>query len=451
MDIIKYIYKNIQYNTIIWGLFCIPLLLACDAVSKSSNLSEIELTKKRKLMVEYQIKARGIKNKKVLSAMLKVERHKFVPKFLWDQAYNDYPLPIGEGQTISQPYIVALMTELLNLKGDEKVLEIGTGSGYQAAVLAELCDKVYTIEIIPSLAETAKKRLKKLGYTNVYVFCGDGYLGLKKYAPFDGIIVTCAPPYVPKPLIEQLKEGGRMVIPVGETYQELKVLTKKKGKIIEKSIIPVRFVPMTGKYVKGDVKLPKPDYKGKMSVEEAIYKRHSVREYSKNPLSLKEISQLLWAANGINIDGITGATRSFPSAGGLYPLDVYLVVFNVKELEKGLYKYLPYKNKLSLVFAGNLKSALYEASYYQEMFNSAAAVIVYAYDYNKIRQRYGERGVIRYSHMDIGHSAENVYLQAEALGIGTVAVGAFNDKKMEKVLNIKDKKVLYLLPLGKKQ
>jgi len=424
---------------------------ACGALSKNSNLTEKELEKRRRLMVEYQIKARGVKDKRVLSAMLKVKRHKFVPEYLWDQAYNDYPLPIGEGQTISQPYIVALMTELLKLKGDEKVLEIGTGSGYQAAILAELCKKVYTIEIIPSLAESAKKRLKKLGYTNVYVFCGDGYLGLKEYAPFDGIIVTCAPPYVPKPLIEQLKEGGRMVIPVGETYQELKVLIKKKGKIIEKSIIPVRFVPMTGEYVKGEIKLPKPDYRGKMSVEEAIYRRRSIREYSKEPLNLKDISQLLWAAAGITVDGITGASRSFPSAGGLYPLDIYLVALNVKNLENGLYKYIPEQNKLKLVFAEDLRDRLYEASYYQDMFRTASAVIVYAYDYDRIEQRYGKRGVIRYSHMDIGHSAENVYLQAEALGIGTVAVGAFNDKKMEQILKIKDKTILYLLPVGKKK
>ncbi len=201
-------------------------------------------------MVEYQIKKRGIKDKRVLKALLKVKRHLFIPEYLWEKAYNDYPLPIGEGQTISQPYIVALMTELLQLKGKEKVLEIGTGSGYQAAILSKLCDKVYTIEIVKYLAESSKKKLKSLKYDNVFVFYGDGYLGLEKYAPFDGIIVTCAPPYVPEPLKKQLKEGGRMVIPVGEAYQELKVLIKEKGKIKEKSIIPVRFVPMTGDNIK---------------------------------------------------------------------------------------------------------------------------------------------------------------------------------------------------------
>lgn len=197
-------------------------------------------------MVETQIIARGVKDKRVLEAMLKVERHKFVPLNLQKYAYEDYPLEIGEGQTISQPYIVALMTELLELKGNEKVLEIGTGSGYQAAILAELCKKVYTIEIIPSLAENAKKLLKNLGYKNIKVKTGDGFYGWKEYAPFDGIIVTCAPSDIPKPLIDQLAEGGRMVIPVGDIYQELLLIKKEKGKLIRKSIIPVRFVPMTG-------------------------------------------------------------------------------------------------------------------------------------------------------------------------------------------------------------
>lgn len=200
----------------------------------------------RKKMVETQIIARGVKDKRVLEAMLKVERHKFVPLNLQKYAYEDYPLEIGEDQTISQPYIVALMTELLELKGNEKVLEIGTGSGYQAAILAELCKEVYTIEIIPSLARRAKGLLKKLEYKNIKVKIGDGFYGWKEYAPFDGIIVTCAPATIPPKLIEQLAEGGRMVIPVGDIYQELLLIRKIKGKLIKKSIIPVRFVPMTG-------------------------------------------------------------------------------------------------------------------------------------------------------------------------------------------------------------
>jgi len=204
----------------------------------------------REKMVEMQIKARGVKDPRVLSAMLKVERHLFVPKDLQSSAYTDQPLPIGEGQTISQPYIVALMTELLELKGGEKVLEIGTGSGYQAAILAEMAKEVYTIEIIETLATSARKLLLQLGYQNIMVKAGDGYLGWPEAAPFDAIIVTCAPDHIPKPLIEQLKEGGRMVVPVGTYSQELKKIVKRSGKIEPTDIIPVIFVPMTGEGVK---------------------------------------------------------------------------------------------------------------------------------------------------------------------------------------------------------
>jgi protein-L-isoaspartate(D-aspartate) O-methyltransferase len=204
----------------------------------------------REKMVETQIKARGVKDPRVLSALLKVERHRFVPEEYLNSAYSDQPLPIGEGQTISQPYIVALMTELLELKGDEKVLEVGTGSGYQAAILGELAQEVYTIEIIESLASVAKNRLSESGYQNVKVKAGDGYLGWPKAAPFDAIIITCAPDHIPKPLIEQLKEGGRMVVPVGAYAQELKKIVKRSGKIETTDVIPVVFVPMTGEGVK---------------------------------------------------------------------------------------------------------------------------------------------------------------------------------------------------------
>lgn len=199
-------------------------------------------------MVESQIILRGIKDKKVIEAMLKVERHLFVPQDLRDFAYEDRPLPIGEGQTISQPYIVALMTEVLNLKPTDKVLEIGTGSGYQAAILAEIAKEVYTIEIIESLGKRAEKLLKELGYKNIKVKIGDGYLGWEEFSPFDCIIVTCAPDHIPQPLIDQLVEGGRMVIPVGERfYQELVLIEKREGKIEKKGIIPVLFVPMIRK------------------------------------------------------------------------------------------------------------------------------------------------------------------------------------------------------------
>ena len=201
----------------------------------------------RELMVKTQIEDRGIKDKKVLRAMIKVERHKFVPLELIDHAYKDRPLPIGGGQTISQPYIVALMTELLQLKGGEKVLEIGTGSGYQAAVLARLAKKIYTIEIIPELAAGAEKLLKNLGYENVEIKTGDGWLGWKEHAPFDAIIVTCAPGEMPLRLIEQLADDGRMVLPLGTGYQELKLIRKIKGAIKIENIASVRFVPMIKK------------------------------------------------------------------------------------------------------------------------------------------------------------------------------------------------------------
>ncbi|NJO88356.1 MAG: protein-L-isoaspartate(D-aspartate) O-methyltransferase [Chloroflexia bacterium] len=199
----------------------------------------------RERMVENQIRARGVSDQRVLVAMEKVERHLFVPKGYQYKSYDDSPLPIGEGQTISQPYIVAYMTEILKLDGTEKVLEVGTGSGYQAAILAELAKEVYTIEVIKILGERAQKLLEDLNYKNLKVRVGDGYQGWKEHAPFDAIIVTCAPTHVPEALKEQLAEGGIMVIPVGQKYaQELVVLTKKKDKLVKKETIGVRFVPM---------------------------------------------------------------------------------------------------------------------------------------------------------------------------------------------------------------
>lgn len=223
------------------------LFISLNCESKKSSP---DYKKLREQMVENQIEARGIKDKKVFAALKKIERHKFVPSAYESFAYADGPLPIGEDQTISQPYIVALMTELLKLKGNENVLEIGTGSGYQAAVLAEIAGHVYTIEIIKNLAKKAKKLLKKLGYKNITVKHGDGYKGWKKYAPFDGIIVTAAPENVPEPLKQQLKIGGKMVIPVGKYYQQLMVITRTKEGFKQEIKIPVRFVPMTGEVQK---------------------------------------------------------------------------------------------------------------------------------------------------------------------------------------------------------
>lgn len=203
--------------------------------------------KQRLAMVERQIVARGIADENVLNSMRDVPRHLFVPEGLQASAYDDCPLPIGSGQTISQPYIVALMTELLRPDSDDVILEVGTGSGYQAAVLAEIVDTVYSIEIICELQERADSTLKALGYTNIHTRCGDGYNGWPEAAPFDGIIVTAAPEKVPRPLLEQLKEGGRLVIPVGEIIQYLEVHTRHGDKYTKERSVPVRFVPMTGK------------------------------------------------------------------------------------------------------------------------------------------------------------------------------------------------------------
>lgn len=208
-----------------------------------------KLASLRDQMVDTQLIARGISDPGVLAAFRKVPRHEFVPPGLQDSAYDDSALPIGEDQTISQPYMVAIMTELLKLKGSEKVLEVGTGSGYQAAILAELCRKLYTIERIGPLSKRAEGILKKLNYHNVEYIIGDGTEGFSPSAPYDSIIVTAGCPQIPPPLIDQLAEGGSLVIPVGERfYQTLTVVTKEKGKIKIEPSIGCVFVPLVGKY-----------------------------------------------------------------------------------------------------------------------------------------------------------------------------------------------------------
>jgi len=220
-------------------------ILACH--SKGGEEEKVDYKALRKDMVEHQIKARGVKDENVLKAMLTVPREEFVPESIKSRAYDDCPLPIGDGQTISQPYIVALMTELLKLKKGDRVLEVGTGSGYQAGILAEMGCDVYTIEIIETLSLKAQEVIKKLGYNNVHFKIGDGFVGWEEYAPYDAVIVTCAPGEIPKPLIDQLAEGGRLVIPVGEHLpQDLVLAIKENGKIKEYPITSVAFVPMTG-------------------------------------------------------------------------------------------------------------------------------------------------------------------------------------------------------------
>lgn len=213
---------------------------------------EAGFIKKRQQMVNSQIKSRGIRDGAVLGAMLRVQRHLFVPAAYQSEAYEDYPLPIGEGQTISQPYIVALMTEAAEIKPGDKVLEVGTGSGYQAAILGCLTDKVFSVEIRENLARQASESLALLGYSQVKVRCADGYFGWPEEAPFDAIIVTCAANHIPPPLFHQLNEGGRLVIPVGSTvfFQTLTLIKKTKGQPVIKQLLDVRFVPMTGEIEK---------------------------------------------------------------------------------------------------------------------------------------------------------------------------------------------------------
>ncbi len=208
--------------------------------------SETRYVEARERMVDQQLVARGVRDVRVLEAMRSVPRHEFVPERQRDAAYTDGPLPIGEQQTISQPYIVAIMTELAKLDATSRVLEVGTGSGYQAAVLQEVAGEVFSIEIVPELAQHARTLLPRLGYGEIHLREGDGYQGWPDTAPFDAILVTAAPPEVPEPLIEQLAVGGRLVVPVGRWNQQLVVLTKSETGVEREVIFPVRFVPMTG-------------------------------------------------------------------------------------------------------------------------------------------------------------------------------------------------------------
>lgn len=228
------------------SLLLFSFLTATMAVPYSSgDTGSDAFQKNRKQMVEVQLKGRGIRDTAVLHAMATVPRHLFVAKHLRRRAYDDGPLPIGHGQTISQPFIVAYMSQIIRLKPGQRVLEIGTGSGYQAAILAEMTDHVYTMEIVPPLAEKAGKRLKKLGYRKINTRQGDGYHGWPEAAPFDAIVVTAAAEFIPPPLIKQLKEGGRMIIPVGSPFfvQHLLLVTKNRGKITTRNLMAVRFVP----------------------------------------------------------------------------------------------------------------------------------------------------------------------------------------------------------------
>jgi protein-L-isoaspartate(D-aspartate) O-methyltransferase len=234
------------------GILLAAIILAtgCLAISLCLASGPVdEATQAERRQALYQLLKKEISDKRVLAAILKVPRHRFVPERYQGQAYANHPLPIGESQTISQPFIVAYMTQALKLSGKEKVLEVGTGSGYQAAVLAETAGEVYSVEIIESLSQRAGKVLRKLGYKNVHLKVGDGFDGWREHAPYDAVMVTAAPAQVPPPLVKQLKEGGRLSIPVGKSAwdQDLITYVKRKGRLVQVDSLPVRFVPMTGK------------------------------------------------------------------------------------------------------------------------------------------------------------------------------------------------------------
>ena len=244
---LKYLLKKkYRLSCIITLITATALLLNIWVSFAHTSETEESMQKARSRMVARQIKRRGIKDLSVINAMLKVKRHLFVPEKMIPYAYQDHALSIGHKQTISQPYIVALMTELLEIKKDDSVLEIGTGSGYQAAILGELAQDVYSIEIIQALGKKTGQLLKSLEYKNIHLRIGNGYQGWPEHAPFDKIIVTAAPDHIPKPLIEQLKTGGRLVIPVGKSHQKLLLIRKDKNGVKRENIIAVRFVPMTG-------------------------------------------------------------------------------------------------------------------------------------------------------------------------------------------------------------
>ncbi len=244
------------------ALLCCYILLMCihsyagelpfndsgiQGQSSNSPIEQFEL--QRRQMVKYQLRDRSIRDERVLAAMAKVPRHQFIGSSWRDLAYSDRPLPIGHSQTISQPYIVAYMTATAEIAPEDKVLEIGTGCGYQAAILGEIAKEVYSIEIIPQLAEKARRTLGQLGYENIEVKTGDGYQGWTEHAPYDAIIVTAAPEHIPQPLIDQLAINGKMVIPVGKWYQDIVVLTKTKDRIVEERTLPVIFVQMRRKFL----------------------------------------------------------------------------------------------------------------------------------------------------------------------------------------------------------
>jgi protein-L-isoaspartate(D-aspartate) O-methyltransferase len=418
-----------------------------------------ERVAEREAMVREQLGE--IRDTRVLEAMQRVPRHAFVPEALQPLAYGDHPLPIGYDQTVSQPLVVAHMTELLDVQPGQHVLELGTGSGYQAAVLAELGAEVYTVEIVPELAERAAQVLKDLCYDRVHVRAGDGYYGWPERAPFDRILVTFAAAKVPPPLIEQLAVGGLLVMPIGPGEQQwVTVLHKDEaGNVTRERTWPVRFVPMTGEHAQnpgaqeevhsseGEIMLPQPTLVGKLTFEQVLAERRSVREFTRDSLTLSELAQLLWAAQGITSEE---GYRTAPSAGATYPLEVYALVRRVAGLAPGVYHYSAgpggNESRLQPVGVHDPSVALNQATG-QECVAECAIAIGIAAIPSRTEARYGSRAE-RYVHMEAGHAAQNVLLQAQALGLGAVPVGAFDDHGLKNLLQTPGD-ALYLIPVGR--
>lgn len=417
------------------------LLLSCGC-GRASPPSEPAWARARAAMVEL-ISRRGIGDPRLLSALAAVPRHLFIPVAYreYPEAYGDYPLSIGYGQTISQPYIVAYMTDRMKVRPGEKVLEIGTGSGYQAAVLAELGAEVFSVEIVPELAAHARSALSAAGYGSVRVLTGDGYRGWAEHAPYDIVIVTCAPGEIPTELVEQLKDGGRMILPVGDAYQRL-VVVRKKGREIEVAAdLPVRFVPMVpGATPPAQLVLPAPARFGKVALEQAVCRRRSIRRFAPRRLSAAEVGQLLYAAQGVT-DPSRGL-RAAPSAGAIHPLRIYVLT------AAGSFLYLPENHALRPRGALDLRPALAQAAYGQEWVAQAPLVLVLAGDVSLTARRYGERAR-DYVLLEVGHAAQNVHLQAVALGLGSVPVGAFDPERVARLLDLPEQEEpFYLIPVG---
>ncbi|MBU0509196.1 protein-L-isoaspartate(D-aspartate) O-methyltransferase [bacterium] len=433
---------------------------AVDGRSGAFHPAFTERVTEREAMVRDQLGE--VNSPRVLAAMQWVPRHAFVPENVKRLAYADRPLPIGYDQTISQPLVVAYMTERLEVHAGHRVLELGTGSGYQAAVLGELAKEVYSVEIVPELAERAASVLQELGYENVYVRAGDGYDGWPERAPFDRIIITFAVPTVPPPLLDQLAPNGRLVMPEGDdALQWVTVLDKDaQGEIARHKTMPVRFVPMLGEHAAelatGDasaksgtrIALPAPSLDGTVSLERLLAERRSIREFSQESLTKTELAQLLWAAQGITS---SEGFRTAPSAGATFPTEIYAVIKRVSGLEPGVYHYFPSftlgAHTLEPVFLGDPMPKLALAAPQSAVEQSAVAIVVTAV-VERTARRYGTRAQ-RYVTLEAGHVAQNVLLQAEALGLGAVPIGAFHDETLQELVQTKAD-ALYLLCIGRK-